>query len=284
MISFVGSFPPPVHGQSAATLGFQQMLVAAGLGVRAIDTGEGGAGLAGKARRLLRLLVSPLRLAAQPTRIAYISVNTAAGIWATILQAAACRLTRKQLVCHHHSSRYVREYDPRVALFASIAGPEALHLTNCDVMAEDLQAGYPQIGRALGYGNAGTVDPQLRALSRRPGAAGITLGHMSNLTLSKGLGRAIELLRLARRQGLPVRLLVAGPCAEPEARRVLDDALEEFGEALTYLGPVYGTGKIDFFAGTDIFVFPTRYANEAGPIVNLEALAAGVPVISTAQC
>ena len=284
MISFVGNFPPPVHGQSAATLRFRDALVDAGLRVQAIDTGEGSAGLGGKLRRLLRLTLSPFRMAWQPARLAYISVNAGAGIWVTIVQALACRLTGKQMVCHHHSSRYIREYDRRFALFAAVAGEDALHLANCDAMAEDLKARYPRIGRAMGYGNAGFVDPRLRALPGHGDSREITLGHMSNLTLSKGLGRTIDLLRLARREGLPVCLLIAGPCAEPEARKVLEDAQREFPDALTYLGPVYDTAKIEFFASTDIFVFPTRYANEAGPIVNLEALAAGAPVISSAQC
>ena len=57
-------------------------------------------------------------------------------------------------------------------------------------------------------------------------------------------------------------------------------ALESLGDRLRYLGPVHGKDKIAFFEAIDAFVFPTRYRLEAYPLVVMEALAAGVPVIA----
>jgi glycosyltransferase involved in cell wall biosynthesis len=39
--------------------------------------------------------------------------------------------------------------------------------------------------------------------------------------------------------------------------------------------------KADLLAKADLFLFPTRYANEAQPLVVLEAMAAGVGIITT---
>ncbi|MDR1561541.1 MAG: glycosyltransferase family 4 protein, partial [Dysgonamonadaceae bacterium] len=46
-------------------------------------------------------------------------------------------------------------------------------------------------------------------------------------------------------------------------------------------GAKYGKGKEDFFIETDIFVFPTFYHNECFPLVILEAMQYGLPIIST---
>jgi glycosyltransferase involved in cell wall biosynthesis len=284
VISFVGPFPPPVHGQSLVTLKLHDAFVAAGLEVFRIDTGEGGTGKAGIIMRMAGFLKALVRIATRRANAVYLSVNSGSGIWLTSALAFAARITGQGLVCHLHSSRYGREHVPGFAFLVRCAGKSALYLTNCDDMATELVHRYPGIGRARGYGNAGFVDHGLLALPARGQRAGITLGHMSNLSLSKGVGRAIDLLRLARGADLPVSLLLAGPFAEAEAERLVAASRDEFGDSLVYLGPVYGEAKIDFFARTDIFVFPTHYINEAGPLVNLEAMAAGAPVISTAQC
>ncbi len=48
-----------------------------------------------------------------------------------------------------------------------------------------------------------------------------------------------------------------------------------------YLGPKYGDSKLQELANSDLLVFPTTYSNECFPVVILEAMRQGVPVIST---
>lgn len=50
---------------------------------------------------------------------------------------------------------------------------------------------------------------------------------------------------------------------------------------VTIVGPVSGEEKFRLLASSDLFVFPTYYPNEGHPWVIVEAICAGLPVIST---
>jgi len=60
--------------------------------------------------------------------------------------------------------------------------------------------------------------------------------------------------------------------------------LEKYSETSVHVvGPVVGTQKFELLSSSDIFVFPTYYPPEGHPWVIVEALAAGLPIISTDQ-
>ncbi|HEV2746391.1 MAG TPA: glycosyltransferase family 4 protein [Allosphingosinicella sp.] len=277
----VGPLPPPVHGQSVATSGLRDLLVGRGVGVLPVDTGEGTAG--GGSARLLRQVAALWTVMRSRAPGLYLSVNAHRGMLATVMLALLGRLKRKALTLHHHSNRYLAKRDPIMELLGKAAGGEALHLVQCAAAGEGLRSMYKSVGRIQPYSNVGVVDPALRPGPVAPEGV-IRLGHMSNLTEAKGMGRTIDAFRTARSEGFDARLTVAGPCSEPYSRDAVALAQREFGSAFAYVGPVYGEAKQRFFEAVDIFVFPSRYVTETQGIVNLEALACGRPVVAYAQC
>ncbi len=110
-------------------------------------------------------------------------------------------------------------------------------------------------------------------------AVPMRLGHVGNLSLEKGLELVLQTLRELLKAGSQVRLRLAGPCFTAAAERLVNEALREFPDHIEYLGPVYRREKLDFFSAIDCFLFPSR--SESWGIVLNEAMAAGVPVISS---
>ena len=51
---------------------------------------------------------------------------------------------------------------------------------------------------------------------------------------------------------------------------------------IEYLGPQYGAAKDSFYQSIDILIFPSLYFNEAEPVVLLEAISRGIPVVAYA--
>jgi glycosyltransferase involved in cell wall biosynthesis len=78
----------------------------------------------------------------------------------------------------------------------------------------------------------------------------------------------------------PWHLLIAGPDEQGTLKR-LSEQVRRLGleGSVTFCGPLYGEERSTLMAGADLFVLPTR--NENFGLVVAEALACGVPVITT---
>jgi glycosyltransferase involved in cell wall biosynthesis len=74
------------------------------------------------------------------------------------------------------------------------------------------------------------------------------------------------------------RAHIAGPVAEA-ARETFEKLLSSASQ-VEYVGPVFGEAKDAFYRQLDVFLFPTKYANEAEPLVVYEAMRQGVYVIA----
>lgn len=279
----VGSFPPPVTGQSVANDSVVDFLSANGLQVGKVDTGEGAyAGdVRGRVRRVFAFIRSCWRIACDPVDFVYISVNANKGILLTAIQCLLARLSGKRLSLHHHAFSYIASPNRFSRLMFYCAGESAMHFAVCEYMIARIKSRYPNVVRALPFNNVGVVAPKNAA--KLPSQGLLVLGHLSNLTEEKGIGRAVDLLRTILNQ-LDAKLVVAGPCSDGFARQTVKDAEAEFGPRFEYRGAVFASEKDRFFSELDVFLFPSLYKNETQGIVLLEALAHGVPVIAFSQC
>lgn len=282
-VPFIGAFPPPVHGQSYCNLILAEQLEECGLQLQRIDLGEQGrSGLSGKLARLEGHMLAFWTLISG-FGPAYISANSNRGLWLTALMALAGRLRRRTLLIHHHSYSRARIREAAMVALAKAGGQHAIQLALCDCMAEGLKAQVPEIARILTLNNTMLIDKALQRIAKPDFVLPVTIGHLSNLTLEKGIGRFVDAaIDLANRRD-DVNFLVAGPATHPETQACLKRAKASLKDRFRYLGPVYDQEKHEFFKQTDIFAFPSTYKNEAQPLVLFEAMACGVRCISSTR-
>jgi glycosyltransferase involved in cell wall biosynthesis len=279
LVIAVGQFPPPRTGFSTVTARLVARLARAHA-VHPIDIGPGTAtGVAKHARRLGRVVGAMGALVAgagRRDRALYLGCEGKWGLLYTLALVAVARLCRYPITLHHHSFTY---FDRRSALMAgilSVGGGRLRHVFLCRGMAARFEAQYRRAVFGTILSNAAFVEP---ARDDRPGDRPLTIGLLSNLTREKGFDTFIDLLKGAIAAGLDVEGILAGP-ASPADRAAIAEAARGLAPRLTYLGPVEGEAKAAFFRAIDVFVFPSRYANEAQPLVVFEALAAGKPVLA----
>ena len=277
-----GPFPPPVHGFSVITAAMSAEIAQ----LRDVELCDlSSAHPAAIARNLaqagkcLRTMARIIGFRLRGGRAASIGANGGWGMLYTLGLVAAARASGLKMFLHHHSYAYIDRRSGLMATLCAIGGARLQHVFLAQSMQEAFFARYPQKSAALLLPNAIFVPTRPTRATRSAGR--IRVGLLSNLGPEKGLYDFIETARQVKAAQLPVEMLLAGPVPRPQDAKAINAAEAE--GLLRALGPLYGKDKYAFFQKLDLFLFPTRYLNEAQPTVIYEALAAGVPVLAFAR-
>jgi glycosyltransferase involved in cell wall biosynthesis len=283
MVLAIVTLPPPTHGQAVVTQAVMDSLSATNVRLKVIDTSPGSLqrGFRYHRRRIATVVLRALpAIIIGKSGVLYTIAEAGLGIWYNFFIVAFARTMRLKIVIHHHSAVYAKTHYRRFDWLSRLAGKRAIHVALDEFMARDFKARYSFVKRVVVAHNAAYVE---RPTVVDRGARKLTCGFMSNLSREKGLDLFLDCLRAARRAGLDLQAILAGPATSREAEKTIADARSEFGSSLNVLGSVAGPSKEAFFRSIDIFFFPSRYKVEGQPLVILEAMSYGVPVVSSQQ-
>ena len=106
---------------------------------------------------------------------------------------------------------------------------------------------------------------------------------LSNIVKTKGILVFLEALSLLQKKKLPFKAKLVGGISASVPKKLLDRTIRNYNleNNVKYLGALYGEGKDRVLNNSDIFVFPTYLPQEAFPLVILEAMKTGLPIVST---
>ena len=122
----------------------------------------------------------------------------------------------------------------------------------------------------------GTPEPRTNGVTRD---ANLVI-FLSNLWRRKGVEEAVEAALLLVRDNPAARVLFVGEWESPELERHLRRRAAGSSQSVQFLGSQTGFDKERLLASSSVLLFPPREP-EGHPRVVLEALAAGVPVVTT---
>jgi glycosyltransferase involved in cell wall biosynthesis len=198
------------------------------------------------------------------------------------------RLARRARIVHLHGGYFATFHADADAL---LRGAIKASLTGVDqawVLTEGLRSmfdGLVPAGRVFVLENA-VDDPGAVAESadeRRDGP--LRLLYLANLLAEKGCFELLAALeRLAETDGVPeLRVRLVGDATDQVRHRIDQrrSKLAGTGIAIEVPGPLVGAAKLAEYRSADMFVYPTRYRYEGQPLVLLEAMASGLPIITT---
>lgn len=288
-ILFILHLPPPVHG--AAVMGKivrDSRLLADSFEAHWINL-SASASLAEIGRislRKLGFLVRLLRRIRQEMRSfrpdAVYLTPTTTSLPALVKDALTARLVRGtgvRLLLHLHNKGVGVHQDRRLyhLLYRSLF-KDARVLLQSELLYQDVSQ-YVKSGDAYFCPNG--IDVETCPESQRKDRP--ELLFISNLLPDKGILELLDACRELKESGLPFTCRFVGaptPAIGAEQWRQLADE-RGLGGIVRYDGPLYGPHKQAVLSGADVFVHPTR--NDCFPLAILEAMAAGLPVVSTRE-
>ena len=146
---------------------------------------------------------------------------------------------------------------------------------------------YPDIARYVDRADVrlcpNGIDPILEAVPVRDGAAVPMLLFMSHVIGDKGAEDLLDACRLMVDRGVAFYCRLAGSISPGFPTESLEEMVKERGleGKVSFSGALYGEDKKDAYRQADVFVHPTR--EDCFPLVILEAMSAGLPVVASEE-
>lgn len=281
MFIALAPLPPPHTGQTIATDALLCDAKARGFNFTLINTSRGNrAGFLGISWRLAKYAAGAVRVLASKSPV-YISAGANGGFLPTLVVALLSQFRSRPIVIHLHSYGIIRNPGMIIRFLFKKLGPRVHIICLCDCMFRDLQISLPGTYQTGVLNNSGLVKYDGGQAERIYSQDGIVIGHISNLTMEKGLAESINVAAKVNSLGKLKAFILAGPAETDAAIEQIERARLILGPRFCYLGPVYGREKNQFFSSIDVLIFPSRYRNEAQPLVVYEAFAYSVPVVSS---
>ena len=287
-VLFVLHLPPPVHG--AAMMGQtirESRLVADAFESRFVNL-SASESLAEVGRVSLRKMAFLLRLLRRVRKeildfrpdLVYLTPTTSGpGLLKDSLTARTIRRCGSRLVLHFHNKGVSAHQDrfPYGLLYRTLF-KEAEVILLSERLYSDVER---FVSRKDVHPCPNGID--CPAVPTRERNAVPEILFLSNLLPGKGVVDLLDACRIMKERGYRFTCRVAGaPSAgitsEDFARLVSERKLTD---VIRYDGPLYGSEKQEALAGADMFVLPTR--DDSFPLVILEAMAAGLAVVSTRE-
>jgi len=244
-------------------------------------------------------------------KVGWFCLTRTNGVYITIAQSrhgflrdaaiiGIARLCGHQVVLHLHGGNYDHFYSTQTRLVKALIRLSLRQVRSIIVLADSLRGCFafdPILHSKLHVvsnsllANVPSILPE--RVTGRPKK--LILLYLSNLIESKGYMEVLEVLSVLReRKGIDAAAVFCGTFLVNrtddvrvqnivQARQLFENRARELGVTnhISYRGSVNGAEKDRVLRDSHFLLFPTRYDAEGQPVVLIEALAYGLPAITT---
>jgi len=199
-----------------------------------------------------------------------------------LLVSQLCKLFNKKVIFHIHmqgmKERYERSFIYRIIYRIFCHKVEVIHVSNR--LYHDLDCVVPpERFHVIPNGIPDPCRGRAPILKKREPISPPVVLFLSSLLRAKGPLDLLEASQRLRDKGTPHHLIFVGAQGESDVLAALRAAAGRYPDEIEIHGPLFGKEKCDMLARADIFVLPSW--SECQPLVLIEAMASGLPIVAT---
>lgn len=286
-VLFIGTFSPPVTGQSAAFELIYDRYQGPKYKVNKWPQNNSFLGKIFAHLKAFTLIVYYLVF----KKIDFIYATTFSSLEGSISDfflLSINKIFRKKVVIHLHGSQFRQVIEGASQPYKGILIQLFQGIDAAIVLSEGMKEHFSWlIPESKIYVVANYYDPILEAMdpsAKKPGEV-LRIGYLSNLMYVKGILYLVDAVVDLHEKGHPVSLDIAGKYLDDYrmSGKELQEILERKIEGKPYItlhGALYAGAKMSFFQNIDVFVLPSFYRGEAQPLSIIEAYRSGCAVIA----
>jgi len=282
-LCIIGAFPPPIHGLSHINKAMKDKFINEGIKPLVLDISSKSLNrsfiniFTRFLKTIQKMLVFAFQIVLNKIDNIYIGLSGGLGQIYDLFFITIGTIFNSKIYIHHHSFAYLNRKYLLTSLIISISKNSATHIVLCDTMGKKL----------INYNNTINVKILSNAVFLKSSDISVykspnkypTIGFLSNISFDKGIEEYFEVIRNLKKAECTVTGLIAGSIIDIKTKKYLDSNLKEF-KKINYLGKIEAQEKEDFLNKIDILLMPTKYKNEAEPLVIHEAMSHNVAVIA----
>lgn len=301
-VLFVVVLPPPFHGVPVAnsilvnSTALNQKYQLTIIPIKRKSLRQGGSFIWSTFLDDLYLICQTMLvfLKEKPDLLYFCIAQTRLGLWRDVFAIWIAKIFGKKCLVHLHGSYFRALLEEALTPVEQRIVRRALNCLNGVIV---LDASLTWIFEGLipaakifvlsnGIPEPYSANQLTEALKKRKNAYPMRVTFLSNLWPSKGfktfLQSAVELHKRGHLEKF--QFILAGAVPNYEVAKFIEEFIIQHGiqKSIHIKGEVVGQEKLELLLDSDIFVLPVE-SFEGQPIVIIEALAAGLPVISTAR-
>jgi glycosyltransferase involved in cell wall biosynthesis len=219
--------------------------------------------------------------------LVYVTLTASgAGFYKDVLVVGILKLFRKKIIYHFHNKGVstAKESSLNKMLYRFV-----FLNTKSILISESL---YPDFKKYLSIQNvyfcpngipvAESIVPENREL--KPELTPLSFLFLSNMMVEKGVFDLLDACEILNNKGLKFSCNFVGSWSDISETDFFEEIKKrKLENVVSGYGSKYGKEKDTLFEKADVFVFPTYYHYESFPVVILEAMQFGLPVISTLE-
>lgn len=290
-ILFILHLPPPIHG--AGMMGsyikesvliqnkFESDYINLSLASSIDDIGKAGLK---KAFTLISLLLKiGYTLLTKKHDLYYMTLTAAGpGFYKDLLIVFLLKVFRKKIVYHFHNKGVSSNQSKKSKALYTFVFKNSKSILLSPALYKDIEqyvAKQNVYFCANGIPNE-NIQPSSKFVAKKTQPCNLIF--LSNLMEEKGVYILLEACKWLKENNVPFNCHFIGPWGDV-TESLFNQKVADFGisDRIIIHGRKYGPEKTKLLQEADIFVFPTYYHNECFPLVLLEAMQVGLPIIST---